>query len=711
MFTAFQERSPKYLDPTSSYANNETPVTYQVYEPLYSYHYYKRPFELTPKLATALPKPKYIDKSGKALPDDAPAEQIAESVYDIPIRKGVMYAPHPAFAKDDKGNYLYHALTREQLGSKRTPFDFEKLGTRELTAEDFVYAIKRHATTRTIAPVFSVFSANIIGLKEYGELIKSEDAKLTANIASDSLDKPFLDFRQWPLAGAQAIDSHTLRVRVAGKYPQMKYWMAMTFFSPIPWEAEKFYSQPGMAFNGLSLNIWPVGTGPYMLTEYHQDRRHVLERNPNFRGEAYPCEGMPGDKQRGVLDDCGKTMPFIDKIVFDNIKEAVPFRTKFASGYLDIPEMERDDWGQAFLDDMNSSEEVRDDYTRKGFVFPRDVGATIWYVGFNWLDPVVGKGDTPEQQVKNRKLRQALTIAIDWGEYSQLFPRKGGEEAHSPVPPGLFGARHGTKEGMNPFTHNWVADGKGGGKAVRKSVDEAKKLLAEAGYPDGRDAKTGKPLVINYDYQRALTPEVRSEIDWMTKQFAKLNVQLEIRATDFNQYQDKKRKGALQFALGGWFADYPDAENFMFLLYGPNASAKFDGDNLLNYQNDEYDKLFEELKTLDDGPRKQEVIDRMVRVLQEDAVWSFGYYPWSTGAFQPWVKNTAVPIMFRDMAKYYRLDTAMRVQSQAEWNKPTYWPLALIILGLLAIFFVARASFGRRERMSARGKVAVQQGA
>jgi ABC-type transport system substrate-binding protein len=491
----------------------------------------------------------------------------------------------------------------------------------------------------------------------------------------------------------------------------MKYWMAMTFFSPIPWEAEKFYSQPGMAFNGLSLNIWPVGTGPYMLTEYHQDRKHVLERNPNFRGEAYPCEGMPGDKQRGVLDDCGKTMPFIDKIVFDNIKEAVPFRAKFASGHLDIPEMERDDWGQAFLDDMNSSEEVRDDYTRKGFVFPRDVGATIWYVGFNWLDPVVGKGDTPEQQIKNRKLRQALTIAIDWGEYSQLFPRKGGEEAHSPVPPGLFGARHGTKEGMNPFTHNWVADGKGGGKAVRKSVDEAKKLLAEAGYPDGRDAKTGKPLVINYDYQRALTPELRSEIDWMTKQFAKLNVQLEIRATDFNQYQDKKRKGALQFALGGWFADYPDAENFMFLLYGPNASAKFDGDNLLNYQNDEYDKLFEELKTLDDGPRKQEVIDRMVRVLQEDAVWSFGYYPWSTGTFQPWVKNTAVPIMFRDMAKYYRLDTAMRVQSQAEWNQPTYWPLALIVLGLLAMFFVARASFSRRERMSARGKVAAQQGA
>lgn len=710
MFTAFQERSPKYLDPTSSYSNNETPVTYQVYEPLYSYHYLKRPFELIPKLAQELPHPKYLDKEGKQLPDDAPAEQIAQSVYDIKLIKGVKYAPHPAFAKDAQGQYLYHNLTRAQVGDKRTPFEFEQQGTREMVADDVVYAIKRHATTRTIAPIFSVFAANIVGLAEYGELIKKEDAKLLADLPSDSLDKPFLDFRRWPLEGATAPDSHTVRIRINGKYPQMKYWMAMTFFSPIPWEADKFYAQPGMAFNGLGLNTWPTGTGPYMLSEYKQDKRHVLVRNPNFRGEPYPCEGMPGDKEKGLLDDCGKTMPFIDKIVFENERENVPFKSKFVSGFLDVPEMERDDWGQQFLDDMNSASDVAALYKSRGFEFPRTTGATIWYVGFNMLDPVIGLGSTPAQQAKNRKLRQALTIAIDWAEYSLLFPRKGGIEAHSPVPPGLFGSRHGTKEGMNPFTHNWVEDGKGGGRAVRKSIDEAKKLLAEAGYPDGRDAKTGKPLTINYDFQRALTPEFKAEMDLMVKQFARLNVQLEIRATDFNQYQDKKRKGALQFALGGWFADYPDAENFLFLLYGPNSSAKFDGDNLLNYDSPEYNKLFEKMKTLDDGPEKQKTIDQMVRIAQEDAPWSFGYYPWSTGAFQPWVKNGVVPIMFRDMAKYYRLDTGQRTQKLVEWNKPTYWPLAIFAVLALIVAFVARKQFRRRERTNARGQVLTPQG-
>lgn len=705
MYSGYQERSPKYLDPTSSYSNNETPVTYQVYEPLYSYHYLKRPFELIPKLATELPKVSYVDKENKPLPSDAPAESIAESIYEIPLRKGVMYAPHPALAKDDKGQFRYHNMTKADLGKKRTPYEFEHQGTREMTADDIVYALKRHATTRTIAPIFSVFAESIVGLKEYGEMVKKEDAKLLATIERDSLDKPFLDFRQWPLSGVQALDPYTLRVRIKGKYPQMKYWMAMTFFTPVPWEADKFYSQPGMAFNGLSLNVWPAGTGPFMLKEYEQDRYHVLVKNPNFRGEPYPCEGMPGDKEKGLLDDCGKTMPFIDKLVFQSEKEKVPYRSKFRAGFYDLPEIERDDWGQDFLDEMNSSESVKKDFEDKKIYIPRSTATTIWYVGFNWLDPVVGKGDTPEQQAKNRKLRQALTTVIDWKEYGQLFPRKGGVEAHSPIPPGLFGSRNGTKEGVNPFTHDWVEDGKGGGQPVRKPLDYAKKLLAEAGYPNGREEKTGRPLVINYDYQRVPTPEVRAEMDLMIKQYARLGVQLEIRATDFNQYQDKKRKGALQFALGGWFADYPDAENFMFLLYGPNSSAKFDGDNLLNYDNAEYNTLFEKMKTLDDGPEKQQLIDRMVRILQEDAVWSFGYIPYATGAFQQWVKNPAVPIMFRDMAKYYRLDTKLRAEKIAQWNKPTYWPLGVFVLAAVLLFYIAQTSFRRRERMSGRGQL------
>ena len=116
LFNSFDERSPRYLDPTASYSNPETPYTYAAYEPLYGYHYLKRPYELIPKTAEAVAKPYFVDRNGKRLPDDAPVEQVAESVHEIHIKPGILYAPHPAFARDEKGAYRYHRLSREEIG-------------------------------------------------------------------------------------------------------------------------------------------------------------------------------------------------------------------------------------------------------------------------------------------------------------------------------------------------------------------------------------------------------------------------------------------------------------------------------------------------------------------------------------------------------------------------------------------------------------------
>ena len=705
LFYSFDERSPRYLDPTASYANNETAYTFQIYEPLYGYHYLKRPYQLTPKAAAQVVKPRYLDPAGRPLPEDAPAETIAESVYDIPIRTGMRYQPHPAFAVDAQGRHLYHSeqpLSRAALGDKRSPFDFPRQGTREVVAEDFVYALKRHATTRIEAPVFAVFAEYLIGLKDYAALVKREDAQLLQGLPEDLRDKPFLDFRRWPLAGASAPEKHLLRIRLKGKYPQWNYWMALPFVAPLPWEADAFYAQPGMNENGLSLNQWPVGSGPYMMKAFIRDRRHVLVRNPNFHGEAYPCEGAPGDREAGRLDDCGKPMPFIDTLYVTIEKEAVARKEKFKQGYFDVPEIERPEWGVSFRADADDSDEVAALFKQRGFQFPLMTDISNWYLGFNMLDPVVGRGDTPEQAERNRKLRQAIAIVVDYEEgYGRIFKHKGGVAAHSPLPPGLFGSREGQGDFHNPVTHRWVGDGKGG-HPVRRTVEEARQLLAEAGYPGGRDAVSGRPLVLNYDFQRAITPEFKSENDWMVKQFAKLGIQLEIRATDFNQYQDKTLKGKHQIFWAGWLADYPDAENFLFLLYGPNAKSKSNGENIANYENPEFDALYRQLQGLDDGPEKQAVIDRMVALVQRDSPWLFGYFPWGGLAFQQWVHNGKPSILIRDMAKYYRVDPALRAAKQAEWNAPVRWPLAVIGLALLAAGWGARRSYRARETATAR---------
>jgi ABC-type transport system substrate-binding protein len=699
LFSAIQESTPRHVDPTASYWSPDTLVTYQVYEPLYGYHYLKRPFELIPKAAVAVVTPRYVDAAGNTLPQDAPVSQIAESIYDVPIKHGILYAPHPAFAKDAQGRYLYHHMAPGEVGDRERPSDFE-LGTRELVAEDYVYALKRHATPRITAPIFGIFSEYVVGLKEYGELIKREDAKLRAGLDPASLDKPFLDFRRWPLAGATAPEKYLLRIRIQGKYPQWKYWMQMTFLAPVPWEADAFYAQPGMAARGLSLDRWPVGTGPFMVTEYIPDRRIVMERNPNYRGEPYPCEGSAEDRASGLLDDCGKKTPFVDRIVAAVEREAQPRRNKFRDGYYDLEIFERTDTGKPYSVEMLDSEDVREKYQERGFVFPQYTDVNDYIIGFNMIDPVIGYGSTPAERERHRKLRQAISIAVDWEEYSRIFPSLAGETAMSPLPAGIAGSREGTLAGVNPITHRVES-----GRVVRRSLDEAKRLLAEAGYPNGRDAKSGKPLVLNYDYYAAPTPERRPQIDWMVRQFAKLDVQLEVRATDNNQFQDKVRKGKHQVFWLGWNADYPDAENFLFLLYGPNAKSVSDGENTANYQNPAFDRLFERLKTLDDGPEKQAVIDQLVHIAQVDAPWSMGFYPYASTARQSWVHNAKPAILIRDHGRYLRIDVNDRVAKLARWNRPVIWPLFLLAGALLVVVAIASRILRRRERTNARGEL------
>lgn len=686
LYTAFAQRSPKYLDPASSYSADETPFTYSIYDPLYQYEYLERPYKLIPKAAASVVLPAYFDKQGKRLPDDVPGESVAYSLYDIPIKRGVMFQPHPAFARDAKGAYLYWPLQAGALEGKFSIPDFPQTGTRELTAQDYVYAFRRLASPRVVSPAFSVLASHIAGMRDYGLRLKEINAGLNGK---DS----WLDLRDYGFDGVQALDAHTLRIKVLGKYPQFKYWLAMTFTAPIPWEADRFYSQPGMAEHNLSFNTWPVGTGPYMLVESITNRRHVLARNPNFRGDPYPCTGEPGDAAAGLLKDCGKPTPFIDRIVMSLEKESVPLMGKFLQGYYDIPEADGGGYGVAMRVAAGDSAEKAALYKDHGLQLLTSTEAQIYYFGFNWLDPVVGKGDSPEQQEKNRKLRQAISIAFNWEQYVSIFLNDQAQVAQGPIPPGVPGYQD-LPAGMNKSVY--VSEQ---GRAVRRPLDEARRLLAEAGYPDGRNAATGQPLILHFDSAGGLGSS--ATLDWMRRQLRALNVELEIRATDYNRFQEKMSRGSTQMFMWGWVADYPDAENFLFLLYGPNAKAAKGGENASNYQNPEFDRLFEQMRFLDDGPEKDAIIHKMTAIVQADMPWMFGYFPKSGGAYQAWVRNAKPTQMVRNALQYYRIDPALRKTSIQAWNRPVWWPLWLLAALALAAVYPAYRVLRRRERQTA----------
>lgn len=690
LFSSFSGRSPKTLDPQASYSSDETIYTYQICDTLYGYHYLKRPYEIVPRAASGLPEITYLDKDMHPAADPG---QAFYSRYRITLKKGIRFAPHPAFVMDKNGAPLYANLNQERARPLKSPLELPQSASRELTAEDFVYGIKRIASPRVLSPVYSLM------LSYLPELKTLHDA-LLKDVPEDPYE--WMDLRKYSLRSVRAPDRYTLEITIRGKSQQFINWLAMAFFAPAAWEAECFYSNRYLARNNISLATWPVGTGPFMMQKSIQNREHVMVRNPVYRYDPYPGEGEAGDSEKGLLADAGKPMPFIDRVVMTLEKESVPVTTKFLQGYYDSPQVTRLDVGQGFVVAAGDSPDKARLYGDRKLYFPQTTEANLWYIGFNWLDPVVGKGKTPEQAEKNRLLRQAISIAIDWEEQIAIFEKGQGTPAAGLLPPGLFGYSPSGRTGFNPV----VYERDSAGAARRKSIDEARRLMEQAGYPSGRDAVSGKQLVLNFDWQGASAGS-RSFLDWMRRQFAKLGIELEIRATDYNRFQDKMARGSAQIYYWGWLADYPDAENFLFLLYGPNAKASSggSGENASNYQNAEYDAIFEKMRSLPNNLEKAALIDRMTAIAQEDAPWSFGYYPTSVAAFHHWVGNAKPTQMVRNNIQYMKIDPKERVESVRAWNRPVLWPAAALAILIFFGIWTIWARQSGKSRLDAQGRL------
>lgn len=688
---------PKHLDPGISYSSGEYRFIGQIYEPPLQYHYLKRPYELIPLTAESVPKPRYFDADGAVLPSDATPEQVARAVYDIRIRPGIMYQPHPCFAQDAQGNLLYHALTRGDVKSIREIRDFHQTGTRELIAADYVLEIRRMADPRTICPILTTLENYILGMEEYAtalrDALKSERerrkaaAGATYNQADDERENPIkLELDAFAFPGVEVIDRYTYRITLKTKYPQIVYWLAMPFFAPIPREALDFYEQGPLKELNITLDRFPVGTGPYRIDTLMFHKEIVLVRNENFRLERYPSEGALGDIEAGLLDDAGTVLPLIPKVVYKLEKEPIPRWNKFLQGYYDASSILEDTFDQAIRFAESGDPRTSDFLQAKNVVLRTNVRTSTWYIAFNMLDDLIG-GYTEAKQ----KLRQAISIALDYEEYVEIFANGRGVPSYSPIPPSIFGYEEGAV-GINPYVFDW--DETQG--AVRKSLDEARRLLAEAGYAGGQD-KNGNPLILYFDNYRT-GPDASSELNWKRKKLEAIGITMKVRTTDYNRFRDKVRKGNFQILNWGWSADYPDPENFLFLLYGPNSKAKFDGENAANYNNPEYNRLFEQMQNMENTPERLKIIRQMRAILHRDAPWVFTYHPVSFGLYHEWLKNGKPNNMANNELKYWRLDGTLRDQRRAAWNQPVIWPVVAFVGLLVAGTIPAVIAIWRRER-------------
>ncbi|MCI0343120.1 MAG: ABC transporter substrate-binding protein [Planctomycetales bacterium] len=529
-------------------------AAFQIYEPLYEFHYLERPFREIPLTAEAMP-------------------EISQDrlTYRIRLKKGIRFHDDSCFPG----------------------------GTgRELTVHDYIYAWKRVADPRVQSELWAFFQGKIVGLDAL-----HDRASTSGNFDYDA-----------PVEGLQAPDPHTLVVKLTRPSVDFVYLLVMPFTAAVPREAVEHYKDDFINHG--------VGTGAYRLVEWVPNSRIVYEKNPDYHDVRYPETGAPGDRESGLLADAGKRVPFSDRVEITIITEDQPRWLQFERGALDIAGVPKDAHGKAIVNEQPAP------YLReKGVQIEIVPELDVTYICFNMVDPVIGK---------NRLLRRAIAHAADLEKTREIFFNGRGLYAQSPIPPGLFG--------YDPNYRN---------PHQEYNLDKARKHLADAGYPGGE----GLPEIV-YDSSGTDTTS-RQMAEHFQENMSKIGIKIRIEANTWPAFSEKINKRQCQAWGIAWGADYPDPENFLQLFYGPSSSPN--GQNGSNYQNPEYDKLYEEIRVLPDGPDRLRKIHRMRDIIAEDNVWVYELHRVTYILKNPWIRNYKYPpFLGGAFYKYTKADMAER---------------------------------------------------
>src|SRR5262249_22099562 len=151
-----------------------------------------------------------------------------------------------------------------------------------------------------------------------------------------------------------------------------------------------------------------------------------------------------------------------------------------------------------------------------------------------------------------------------------------------------------------------------------------------------------------------------------------------------NQFQDKVRRGAYQLFMWGWVADYPDPENFLFLLWSEMARSK-GGPNTANFTSPDYDRLFLEMRDRPNDERRAELVREMRAILERERPWIELFYPERYVLVQGWMRNVKPLGMSFSTFKFQDLDPTLRHDRQVAWNRPVLWPAyaAVALVGVV----------------------------
>jgi ABC-type transport system substrate-binding protein len=232
----------------------------------------------------------------------------------------------------------------------------------------------------------------------------------------------------------------------------------------------------------------------------------------------------------------------------------------------------------------------------QGIKLSRFVDPEITYHYWNLMDPVVGGLST-----EKIALRRAMAMAYDVNEEIRIVRNDQAVETTYPIPPGVVGHDAGYRG------------------VIKYDPAEANALLDKFGYKKGKDGwrtlPDGKPLIIRY----ASRPDSlgRQQDEMWKKALDSISIRMEVQKDKFAELLKLEKQCKLQMRTASWIADYPDAENFMQLLYSKNIYQSNNACAVLP----EYDKLYEQSTRMQAGPERDELYRKMTRIMEVYAPW------------------------------------------------------------------------------------------
>lgn len=402
-----------------------------------------------------------------------------------------------------------------------------------------------------------------------------------------------------PCEGLEARDEHTLVIRLTRRDPRFLYALALPYASVV--------SRRAVEFHGDAFADHPCGSGPFRLAEWKKEYILRMVRNPDYRPESD-----------------GRRLPEADAIDCFLVKQPLASWLMFLQGELDffIPDTE------CFEAVVNRNLQLAPLLRDRGIRLLHRPELQTNYIGFNFADPLLGG---------NAELRKAVSLAFNRRE-RVLHSGCRFVEAYGPIPPGIPGAR----------TESGEPDDEA-------KLEEARRCMRRAGYPNGIDPKTGRALELSFD-QTGTDTFFRQTAELMSLDMKEIGISIRPSFNTRPRFLQKLNSGELQLFRLSWTADYPDAENFLQLFYSKNKGSC----NRVNFDDPAYDEMYERLLLIDDKQEYERQVRRMVDFLKERCVWIFETHTVGFVMTHQWFSGYLPHDFAFNRWKHFRVDPALR---------------------------------------------------